>query len=112
MGQKKYFVTEVETCAFCNGTGRVQHYLWEEFNEEFFKKKWKTTQERLDLEAEQEAWWNARDCYGWSIQSKREYNLPPEEVYCGECEGEGKFVSEVSLQYAISQIQLSDLPEE
>jgi len=79
----KYLIKKVETCLVCNGRKVVQHPAWEEYWEEHINPL-TTTRE--------DAQWFAD--HGWCDDW---YDIPYEETYCSECDGEGEIVSEVNL---------------
>ena len=91
----QFLVKRIETCPKCLGKKVVQNPLWEEF--------WaKHSLEAPPSDEEMKKWFRENG-YGNALEMRID-GLPDEEQICGECEGEGKIVSEVELLDAINEL--------
>lgn len=81
----KYLVIKEELCGDCGGTGMVEDPFWTRYFE---------ANPNRELTPEQ---------YG-AQQGFDPDNLPPQEVRCANCHGEGKVRTEVDLLEALEAI--------
>lgn len=99
---KKFFVTSVETCECCNGTGKTPNSDWAmytQFEKELVSRTGKDFPELFEHENEIFQWWedHGYEVSGWG-------DLPPEEETCAECEGSGVITEEVDLADAMESL--------
>jgi DnaJ-class molecular chaperone len=87
-----FYVIMKKTCENCNGYGVVTHPAWEEY----WMHHDSTTSFEEDLK------WFIEN--GWADLCKGG-NLPPEEIICPNCNGEGIIEEVVTLEYALAQLQ-------
>jgi len=89
----RYLIVREEKCPKCRGSGWVIHPEWKElYQAEKERGRFFTYKEIL-------AWWRERGYY-------HEEDLPPEEIPCYECKGEGKLRREVPLEEALRDLGL------
>jgi DnaJ-class molecular chaperone len=87
-----FYVIMKKTCENCSGYGVVEHPAWREY--------WKSHQTITNFEEDLK--WFIEN--GWADLCKGG-NLPPEEITCSNCKGEGVIEEEVTLEYALTQLQ-------
>lgn len=86
----KFYVKKVETCAKCQGAKMVQHPAWTEY--------WKENEGKQPMTLEEDRkWFEDHGWYQGSCMDIRTDGTPDEEIYCGDCEGQGEIESEVDL---------------
>lgn len=96
----KYLVKKIATCKECMGRGMIDHPLWVRYGEYITRRK-ETGLEMIDYES----WFS----YYHGIYESRE--IPPEEINCVECDGEGEIIEEITLQQALKEI-FGELPND
>jgi len=93
----RYLVIREEKCPECRGSGVVIDPEWEELYQA--ERPLREKEGRLFTIEEIMAWWRERGYY-------HEEDLPPEEIACYECKGEGKLRKEVPLEEALRDLGL------
>lgn len=88
---EKYYLTKESTCRECGGKGVVPNPLWQLFWDKF--KSIGCSMPTIEIKA----WF--RNHVGWC-----EEELPSEEDYCHECEGNKIIVERIELAQALSEI--------
>lgn len=99
---KHYYLTCIETCMTCNGTGEVINPVYQEFGEFEQELKRKTGLDYPELYQHEDtliAWWNER---GYDVCGLHE--IPDDHHCCYDCDGQGKHVSRVELADALAEL--------
>lgn len=86
------YVTEVAECQECAGQGVYAHPAWNSYWDEL-------GDVGRYMEPEDDRQWMWEN--GWILDSKGE--LPPEEVECGECLGDGRVRRSITFQEALEK---------
>lgn len=86
----KYEIKKISKCEQCDGTGLTPHPDWERY--------WEEVDHRNMSASDDIVWFRKNTQYS---NAKDYGDLPNEDEYCGECEGQGKHVSFVSLVDAL-----------
>ena len=81
---REFFVVALETCDECGGSGFVLDPDWAEYSSDY---------------GDPVMWFQAR-----GLDVRKEEDLPPEEILCDVCNGEGRRRLEVPLAEALKEI--------
>ena len=81
-----YYVEAEQSCPECHGTGVITHPVWRDY--------WAEHPSGLLTPEDDERWFSARGF--WEI--------PPEEVECGACDGVGVLRERVTLAAALAAL--------
>lgn len=89
-----FYVIKEWNCEECEGTGRVQNWMWARY--------WKENQgKHQTMSAEDDVDWFNKT---FGLYVKHHWDLPSEEDYCPECEGEITMRKEIPLAEALQSI--------
>jgi DnaJ-class molecular chaperone len=89
----QYLVIKRQKCKRCQGNGVTDHPAWNEY--------WRQHPEGL---------MNADQTYEWFVNrfsellASNEAQLPPEEIPCADCRGNGEITEEIDLAVALRAI--------
>ncbi|GIW33749.1 hypothetical protein [Meiothermus sp.] len=89
MSIAQYYVTKVEPCPQCGGSGVILHPYWREYWEEFDNRLAPTKAEHYTF---------------WRNHGYNPYSPPSEEITCHNCNGSGCIESRASLEEALRAI--------
>jgi hypothetical protein len=90
-------ITRKETCPSCSGQKKVANPEWDAFWSAY--RLFKDVNGREMTMDEEQEWWDDHNYFG-----REPGTQPPEEEWCGECEGEGILTKTVDLLDALKEL--------